>query len=287
MLRTFLKITNVCFLILVALLVVTNPVFAQTLKEQNTAAITQYNEARTQYKKQINDAQILKAEFEKRLKEFRQFRKTADKSAIETQARTLLNDTIGTGISYLEALKIKVQTASGLSETERNEIITEINQNINWLQQKQTKIASSTLTSIRKEAQEAKNYWKVTRVSVKKISGIIAASYINNFLLKGDNVSRQIQTQIDTLKNQDRDTSELEDLLVEYNQNLALAKEKYEAGKAQFRAIKGGAGLDIVPELNESNVLVQKGNVFIQDANRYIRQAHAQLVEIAKTLKQS
>jgi len=41
---------------------------------------------------------------------------------------------------------------------------------------------------------------------------------------------------------------------------LALAKEKYEAAKAKFQAIKGQAGPDFVQELAEADQLFRQGH---------------------------
>ncbi len=94
-----------------------------------------------------------------------------------------------------------------------------------------------------------------------------------------------MDAKIEELKAAGKDASQLEAWLADFNQKLALAKEKYELAKAKFQAIKGEPGFDPMQELSEADRLFREGHQFIKETNQYIHQSHAQLVQIVKEMR--
>ena len=207
---------------------------------------------------------------------YRQFKNAENKTALEDTAREFIKTTISVMISRLETIRTKAEHIRGISESERQTILAEINEDINWLKERQPKIDNATPTQIKEEAKIIRSYWKNIKVKIKKETGQILAARITFVITKAENFSTKIASKIDELNAAGKDTSQLEILLDDFNQKIDLAKTKYEAAKEKFAAISN---------LAESDQLFRQGHQFIKEAHSYIKEAYQKLREIVKEIK--
>lgn len=260
-------------------------VSAQTLKERDTQARARYQEARSQYLREVNFYKNARQDFLNARTKYQQFKNAENKKALEDTARNFLEKTVSSLIKKLETIKNWVSHRRVLSETEKQAIIIEIDQDINWLNEKLPKIQTASFDQTKEEAKTVREYWKTHRLKVKKIIGQIWAARINFIIAKAESFSAKVDAKIQELKIAGRDTTQLEAWLADVTQKISLAKEKFQAAKEKFQAIKGEAGPDFVNEFKEANALFKEGHQFIKEANQYLKQAHAQLVQIVKEIK--
>jgi len=278
--------TTILFIVLFLLIGATETtVFAKTLKERDANAKAKYQQAWGQYQKEINFYKNARQDFLNAKTKYQQFKNAANKKALEDAARNYLEKTINSLIKRLEAIKNWVSNRGALEESEKQAIITEINQDINWLNEKLSKIQNASPDQIKEEAKAVRQYWKTHRIRIKRIIGEVWAARINFVIGRAESFSSKVKTKIDELKASGKDTTQLEAWLVDFNQKLALAKEKYAAAKAKFQEIKGEPGFDPITEFNQANQLFKEGHQFIIQANQYIKEAHAQLVKIVKEMR--
>lgn len=258
---------------------------AQTLKQRDERARAKYQQAREQYQKEVNFYKSARQDLLNARAKYQQFKNADNKKALEDKARNFLEKAVNSLIKRLETIKNWVSNRGALSEAEKQTIIAEIDQDINWLNERLPKIQTASADRIKEEAKIVREYWRSHRMKVKKITGQILAARINFVITKAKSFSAKAEVKIQELKAAGKDTAQLEAWLADFNQKLALAKEKYQAAKAKFQAIRGEAGPDFVNELKEADALFKAGHQFIKEANQYVKQAHAQLVQIVKEMK--
>jgi len=251
-------------------------VLAQTLGERDASAKAKYQQASGQYQKEVNFYKSAKKDFLNAKAKYQKFKNAENKKAMEDSARNFLEKAAGSLIKRLEAIKNWVSNNRALPETDRQTIVAEIDADIKWLNERVSKIQTAAPDQIKEEAKTLQDYWKNHRVKVKRIIGEIQAARINFVIAKAESFSIKVSAKIEELKTAGRDTSQLEVWFADFNQKLALAKEKHEAGKVKFTAISN---------LAEANQLFREGHQFIVQANQYIRQSHAQLAQIVKEMK--
>jgi len=283
--KNILKIAILSAVLFVLAGVIGTTSFGQTLKERDEAAKAKYQQAWGQYQKEVNFYKSARQDFLNAKTKYQQFKNAENKKALEDAARNYLEKAVTSLIKRLETIKNWVSNRGALPESEKQAIIAEIDQDINWLNERLPKIQTASPDQIKEEAKTVRQYWKTHRVRVKRIIGEVWAARINFVIGKAESFSSKVSAKIDELKAAGKDTSQLEAWLADFNQKLALAKEKYAAAKAKFQEIKGEPGFDPLTELNQANQLFQEGHQFIIQANQYIKEAHAQLVKIVKEMR--
>ncbi|MEW6529174.1 MAG: hypothetical protein AB1391_04755 [Candidatus Micrarchaeota archaeon] len=179
---------------------------------------------------------------------------------------------------YLRMVRAKVETTTGIDETERAKILAELDADIAGIQQIKTDVESATTKEdLKNAANKVRNKWNDVKVHVKRFVGKILSAKIDYTLDKLDNVSKRIQTKIDELKASEVDTAELEALLVDFNSQVALAKEQHELAKAKFEQIQN---------VQDADRLSREGHEFIKKASRYLKEVDATLKDIIEKLKE-
>ncbi len=242
---------------------------AKSLKERN-------QEIRAQYLKEVNWWKTTRQQFLNARTKYRQFKNAENKAAYEKQARVFLERTVEVLIKKLESLKNWVSNRPSLSESEKQAITAEIEQDINWLKNKKSEIAAASPAQIKEKAKEIREYWKNHRVKVKKIIGQIWTDRLSWTIERFETVSSKIAVKIEELKAAGKDTSQLEDWLADFNQKIEIAKEKRDKAKEKYQAISG---------LADANQLFKQAHQFVKESNQYLREAHKKLVDIVKEMK--
>lgn len=250
------------------------PSRAVSLVEEDQQAIAAYRQAREEYLQAVSTFRQARQDYLaareklKTLKDATQTKETLEK------AKNFLLKADQTAIKYLKMVRKKVETTSGLTEAERQASLNEIDSDISWLTEKQAEIQTATTKEeLKTLASQVKNHWQKVRADVKRITGQILAAKANKVIARLEEIGKRIETGINQAKNAGRDTPQLEAWLADYQKNLILAKEKYQAAKTKFEAISN---------LAEANALFNQGTAFIKEANLYLRQAHRNLKDIVR-----
>lgn len=249
---------------------------ALTLQERDAAAKAAYQKAKNQYAAEVNFYKTTRQQFLDAKDKYQKFKNSDNKAAYETQARAYLEKIIDVLIKKLETIKVWVSNRQTISETEKQNIISEIDSDISKLNQMKVGIDTATPDQIVAKAKEVRAYWDSHRSFVKMIVGQIWGARINFLITKAENLASKIDTKIQELKAAGTDTANLEAWLADFNQKIATAKEKKAAADVKFQAINSLASAD---------QLFREGHQFILDADKYIREAHAALVKIVQEMK--
>ena len=250
--------------------------WAKTLRERDQEARAKYQAARQQYLKEVNWWRTTRQQFLQARAKYRQFKNAENKAAYEEAARNFLERTVEVLIKKLESLKNWVSNRRALSESERQAIVAEIDQDIAWLQDKKSGIATASPAQIKEKAKVIRDYWRNHRIFVKRIIGQIWGARLDWVIERFETVSSKISAKIDELKAAGKDTSQLEAWLTDFNQKIEIAKEKREKAREKYQAISS---------LADANELFKQAHQFIKEANQYLRDAHKRLIDIVKEMK--
>ena len=87
----------------------------------------------------------------------------------------------------------------------------------------------------------------------------------------------QLEAKISDLTQAGKDVAKLNSLKESYKNNLALAKDKYQAAKAKLQ--------ETITKDNASQIF-QEAQKLLNEANKYVKQAHKDLVQITLRIKQ-
>lgn len=261
---------------LMALIVFSSVASAQNLRKRDRQIRARYQSARQQYLKEVNWWKTTRQQFLNARTKYRKFKNAENKKAYEEQARKFLERTVDVLIRKLESLKNWVANKPALSEEVRAKIIAEIEQDINWLQEKKSGISTASPAQIREKAKEIRDYWRKHRIFVKRIIGEIWAARLDWAIERFEDVSSKIAERIEKLKEAGKDTSQLESWLADFNQKIDLAKEKRDKAREKYQAISS---------LSELNQFFSQTHQFIKEANQYLREAHKVLVKIVREMK--
>ena len=249
---------------------------AKSLRERHQEARAKYQAARQQYLKEVNWWKTTRQQFLQARAKYRKFKNTENKANYEEKARKFLEKTVDVLIRKLESLKNWVSNRPSLPESERESIIAEIEEDINWLESKKSGISTASPAQIKEKAKEIREYWKNHRLKVKRIIAQIWTARLSWAIERFEAVASKIATKIEELKAAGKDTSQLEAWLADFNQKIEIAKEKKDKAKEKYQAISS---------LADANKFFKQVHQFIKEANQYLREAHQKLVEIVKEMK--
>ena len=202
--------------------------------------------------------------------------KAENKELFQERASIFSENSINEVINHLEAIKNKTKNASNISEKDRAKILSEIEEDIKWLELKKSELERSSAEEIMEIAKEVRQYLKETRSRTRQIVGHMMAYRINDVILKSKEVEGEISKLLKNLQEDGEDITKLQELLKSFNKNIELAQEKYEDAKDCF---------DSMPSENNFSALFKNGHYLIKESHQYIKAALKDLKEIAKDLR--
>ncbi len=148
-------------------------------------------------------------------------------------------------ISHFELLKTRVENIRVLDEIEKDNLISEFNEYISYLENVKKEVTAATtmreITAIRKEM---KDTWLEVRKGIKRARGLILNARIIHVLNHGEAISAHIENKIKILKTKGMNTSQLETRLAIYQNKLASGKQKYRTIKEKLETAIGVEEVD-------------------------------------------
>ncbi|NHZ87395.1 MAG: hypothetical protein GWP19_16255 [Planctomycetia bacterium] len=260
------------------------------LNETDANAVARYNSAKSSYKKVVNQYKKARQSYVTAKNKYIKYKKNEDLVDTLQKAKDFLVKADESMIGYGTMLERKAETVSGITETERQQILSEIRSDISWLESHQSQIANATTKQqLTDHGEQMKLRWTKIRIHAKKLIGKITIHKINWVIERGESISLEIENRIDNLKENGKDTAQLEEWFDEFNQNLDLAKKKRDNATEIYNQIStSGSTLgQLDSELKEANSLFRNGHNFIKEANQYVRAAYKNLKNIVKEIKSS
>lgn len=250
---------------------------AQPLGDRNQAAIQKYNDAKTEYLKARGSYKDARQDWiTARNKYIRNKNAENLENALE-KGRDFLLKADKTLVGYLKMVRAYVKGEPSLSETERQNILNELDSYITWLEQKQPEIeGATTKRELVDIAKTVRNKWQEIKPATKRIVGQIMNAKVLSLINKAETASDKVDNAIQKLQEQGKDTSALEARLSDFNTKIDLAKQKHQAAKEKYAKIKN---------VRDADRLFRQGNAFVKEANQYLRSAYKDLKEIVKELR--
>lgn len=182
-------------------------------------------------------------------------------------------------IAHLELVKARVDIARALTEEEKAEISERLDEYIAYLEEKRVEAEQAeNREQLLSVAKDVRRKWIEVRVEVKKITGKIVISRLNHVLSRAEVIGDRLEMRIEALKQAGGDASELEALLADYREHLALAEENKELAKEKFEQISS-------PE--DARELFREANAYLRKAHRHVREMFKDLKKIVRELKKA
>lgn len=243
----------------------------------NAQIAEKYQQAKKNYLNAVKVYNEARKDFITAKNKYKQYKRAENRELAFEKAKDFLLKADRAMIRYLKMLRVRVEFARGITEEERQRTLEKIDSYITWLEEKQPEIESANSPKELKEiARQVSDEWKEIRVEAKRIVGKILCYKIDNIISKAEAISEKLSDRIQELKEEGKDTSELEALLSDFNEKIALAKEKNELAREKFKEVSS---------IKEMDKLFREGHAFIKEANKYLRDAYKDLKEIHRKLK--
>lgn len=187
--------------------------------------------------------------------------------------------------AYLEILEYRLQTAEdkGIMTFNASENIAGY---IKELEQVRSEVKNAeTRQDFVNISKELRDIWLEIRLSTKYYLGILWNHKVDLLLEKADNVSVRVSEEIQKLKNESKDTTELEAKLARYNELIGNAKKSHEKAEELYAEHKGFNDEGKVTDVKQAEQFLRDANTNITETNRYLKEAYKVLREIFYELK--
>ncbi len=255
----------------------TNAQISSEASAESSLSAKTYIEARQRYMETKQDYQEAKQEWIDARNLYQRDKNELRLRDVISKLKNFLLRSDQTMVAYLQDVKIKVSSNENIDAQTKANIMSDISEDISWLEAKQSEInGATTKQELISLSRQLKDKWDEIKPKHKIIAGIYYVHRIDGLLDKGDRISDRIQNVIDELKDQGKDTTRLEELLLDFNVKISGA------ATARQKAIGAFGGID---DRSDIEVRVSDGRVYIQQAHDALIAAHGDLREILKILK--
>lgn len=195
-----------------------------------------FKETKTQEANEVS--QVGKAKNQAQ-REAAQQRREAARQKMEEKRKEVLLKLVDIQIQHLNRTKERVQKMPNITEELKTQLNTEIDTVIQKLNEQKAKIESATgREAIKAVAKEIKDFFKSYQEIVKKIVEAILASRVHNAAAKAEERLATVKAKIQELKNQGKDTIELETEIEKAEKDIDDAQGAI--GRKAFREVNEG-----------------------------------------------
>lgn len=181
-------------------------------------------------------------------------------------AKTMMQSGSKFVLSWLDRIELKVLETEGMDDETKVSIIDRINEYREGIQELEEKMNNtSDLSELRAISKEVNEYWKEIKLFITSVAYQISAAKLNVIISNADEVELRIHDKIAELNEAGEDTSALEELLSNYQENMELAEEKIDEANDVLSTA------DTIEEINEGRRLILEATRYIKDAFKDIR----------------
>ncbi|WP_370574284.1 hypothetical protein, partial [Methanomethylovorans sp.] len=163
----------------------------------------------------------------------------SSKEVFEVRQEYLL-ETINYTLSNLESLKEKTHASQ---REDADVVIAEIDEYIFELDAEKDSVKNATTTrELAKSARNIRDIWKDAVKNAYRTRTEFIDDKIGTYLSKSVSLSERLSKEIETLQQQGKDTTELEELLREYNDLIGQAQQNRERARDTYQNADGTSG---------------------------------------------
>jgi len=173
----------------------------------------------------------------------------------------------------------RLKSAVRISDEDRDSLISDLQTNIDGLNDLKTKIDAETdLVAMKSEVRSIFVDFRIFMVVLPRDKGLFAVARLNHAVGKLENVSAKLETAINELKQAGKDTSEADGYLTALKNDLANAKSDINQAESTFSSM--------TPEKDdEAKSMVKSGIAFVRAARQNIKDAIQQARKISTWLR--
>jgi hypothetical protein len=183
------------------------------------------------------------------------------------KGKVFLMSQVDNRLKQLSPFRAQIEYMQGLSDAERNSLVSELNAEIEmFVGFKEDINKSKNKQGIKNIAEKIKAEWLKSRRSVASAQGQILAAKEHQLILDADTTTLAIQKRIDVLKATGKDTNSYDKLLYAYNQKIIDAKRDVELAKGKTYAV---ASTD-----DEKERLIKEKELLLKSTQENIREAY-------------
>jgi hypothetical protein len=180
-------------------------------------------------------------------------------------------------IRQLRPFKDNFEKMANLNDSERKNLVTELNAEIAMFEALKPEISqSATKGDVKNVADKVKAVWLKSRLSVERAEESVLVSKENQLVADADVASTSIQKRIDTIKAAGKDAKAYEKLLAAYSKKVASAKQDMGSAKEKSNAVASASTDD------EKEKLVKGKDLLLSSSQENIRDAYKLLKEGAR-----
>lgn len=233
-----------------------------------TAAVTAsnaYQDAKSNYQSALNNYQTARQNWIIAKNQYQSSTSAADLETALSAAKTHLLNVTDVMIKNLTTVKTTIENMENMDEALKQSFIAEIDSDISWLESKQTEINNiANKDDLIAIVHTIRTRWDEIKARVIKYIGNILAAKTDATIGKLVKAKDAVRDKINILQENGQNTTELEQLVSDYEAKIELAKTQYQNAKDRFNQISSIA---------ESRTLFNQGKQFIEAANQYVREA--------------
>ena len=274
------KITLIFTIILLALFFnQAGAVGARGIPQRVKKVERRYQEVKRGYLQKKQDYQRLKRQYLESKRKIHQWRALSEteKTAHLDQAKEYLWRGIEILIRHFQRWRERIEAARGVDETWREEALTEIDRQINWLEDKRQEVEkASSPAELQEIGQEMRHYWQQHRILIKKFVGRTLVSRVNWIISRAEIISQKLERAINRAEEEGKDVSRAREILADLKEKISLARQKAALAKEKFEAISSPA---------EADQLFRQGHQFLREAHQYLKEFKLKIKEVWRTLK--
>lgn len=247
----------------------------QSVEQRNQKVIQEYNILKQEYKQITNEWKNSKTDYlqtKKKLQRFNQL--TPEEQEIHFEkAQEFMTRTLDRMEKHLEILQ-KWSERVIQDDSQQQEIIEDLGTHIKNLNEFKVKVSEAiTIQELRSVGNEINDYWKNSRADIKRVTGTILATKVNNIILRAETLSEKLHIKINSLDQSHEEVQEMQTLLKEFDTKIVLARENYEHAKGAYTQIRS---------LSEVDELFNQTKGFLKDADKYLKESHKILKKLVR-----
>lgn len=260
-------------------------------QEQLKKSKERFEQAKEKYEKASKDYESAILNFQQAKQKAKECKggecRQADEESI-AKAKPVAGNAAEMIIQHLEKIKAKVEGAEDIDKNRSNEIIQDIDQTISEIRQAMQKInASQTKQEIKQSAQEMRQLWQNAQHRERIHAAWTVHAKIWNIVQRSQKLGERLNSTIERMQAEGKDTSQVQQKITEFNSRLAQADIKYKESTELLEQAYKKAQKNMTEEQRlEVKSLISQAQGLLRKAHEELKEAHQTLVEIAKELRQ-
>lgn len=196
-------------------------------------------------------------------------------------AKEFLGNSADAIIEHLNKVKAKIQENEDLSDDEANAMIAQIDEKIAEIEAAKEKAQNATTKEeIRDAAKDINAAWKDIKITSLAHTNQLINARIGGIIVKSEHLKEKLDKILARMEANGKDVSNIKPMVDEFNADINLSKEKYDAAMEKFKEFWQAEDKSAAQDkLKEAQDLMNEAKQALKDANEKLR-------EIVKAIKE-